>query len=60
MFVVDINEDLCTGCNECVSTCPVQMLAIKNSKAVLTSDDCLGCQSCALVCPVEAIKITEF
>jgi len=60
MFVVEINETVCTGCGECVSSCPAQILAAENETASLVGDDCLGCQSCALICPAEAIKVTEY
>jgi ferredoxin len=46
----------CIGCENCVSACPVEAIAMENSKA-LVSDKCIGCGACVSECPVEAITI---
>ncbi|NLE77622.1 MAG: 4Fe-4S dicluster domain-containing protein, partial [Chloroflexi bacterium] len=57
MYIVSVNHDLCTGCGECVSTCPVSFFELQeiNGKTVSVPigepDDCLGCESCVAVCP---------
>jgi len=60
MFVVTVDEELCTGCGECVKACPAEIFKIENGKAVPSDDECLGCQGCVAVCPVGAIKVEEF
>jgi NAD-dependent dihydropyrimidine dehydrogenase PreA subunit len=60
MYVVTVDVDLCTGCGECVNTCPAQIFRIENDKSVVNDDECLGCQSCVAICPVGAIKVEEF
>ncbi len=44
----------CTGCESCVSACPVEAIAMKDRKAKV-SDQCIDCGACVGECPVEAI-----
>jgi NAD-dependent dihydropyrimidine dehydrogenase PreA subunit len=60
MYVVTVDQDLCTGCGACVEACPAQIFSIENGKAVASSDECLGCQGCVSVCPVSAISVVEY
>jgi len=60
MYVVTVDEELCTGCGECVNACPAQIFRIENGKAAVSSDECLGCQGCVSVCPAGAIKVDEY
>jgi NAD-dependent dihydropyrimidine dehydrogenase PreA subunit len=60
MYVVSADEDLCTGCGDCTTTCPAQIFKTENNKVVVSDDECLGCQSCVVVCPVSAIKVDEY
>lgn len=60
MFVVTVDVEACTGCSECVNTCPAQILKIDDDKAVVCGDECLGCQGCVSACPSGAIKVEEF
>ncbi len=61
MFIVSINEDECSGCNECSPNCPAKILGFENGKAVVTGDEseCMGCESCTTVCPTGAVSIME-
>lgn len=53
-----VSEPKCTGCEECVDVCPVEVFAMQNGKSVVANgDDCLGCESCVEVCPSDAIEI---
>ena len=60
MYVVTVDEDLCTGCGDCVDACPAEIFKIVNGKSVASNDECLGCQSCVAICTVEAIKVDEY
>ena len=65
MYIVTVDEELCTGCGECVDTCPNGVLELQEvdgktvSVPVLGPDDCIGCESCVIICPEEAITIQE-
>ncbi len=58
--IVEINEDLCNGCGECVHSCAEGALQIIDGKARLVSEIyCDGLGACLKECPQGAIKITE-
>ena len=41
---VEIDDDKCTGDEECVNVCPVGVMEMQNEKAVvINEDECLGC-----------------
>lgn len=58
--LIEINEELCTGCGECIPGCPEGALQIIDGKARLVSDlFCDGLGACLGTCPVGAIKTIE-
>ena len=57
-MAVSINKEKCTGCGDCVDTCPVEALSIKNEKAVV-NDECIDCGACVDTCPNNAISLQE-
>jgi electron transfer flavoprotein alpha subunit len=52
---VRINRDKCTGCEECVASCPVSAIEMKDGKAVI-NEYCEACMTCLNVCPEGAIS----
>ncbi|MFP3866689.1 MAG: ATP-binding protein [Desulfobacteraceae bacterium] len=57
---VEVDEEKCEGCEECVNVCPSGVLELQNEKAVVVAEEeCLGCESCIEVCPTGAITVTE-
>ncbi|MDR2755636.1 MAG: 4Fe-4S binding protein [Planctomycetaceae bacterium] len=55
---VEMNK--CTACGECVSTCPLEAIAIAsdhNDKAFVDPGTCSECGACVDVCPVSAIEL---
>ena len=60
MYEVEVDEEKCTGCEECVSVCPVDVYEMKDEKSVpANAEECIGCESCVEVCEQEAITVTE-
>ena len=61
MFIVTIDEDLCTGCDACADGCPAEILEFKDGKTVVSGDEaeCMGCEACTAVCESGAISIME-
>jgi len=51
-----IDEDLCTGCGNCVDNCPFVGIELIDGKAIIT-ENCTFCSACLDVCPVNAILI---
>ena len=58
--IVQINEDLCTGCGDCIPNCAEGALQIIDGKARLVSDIlCDGFGACLGHCPEDAITMIQ-
>ena len=61
-FEARVNEDLCTGCQDCVEKCPfyaVEMRKTEGSKklkAHIISENCKGCGVCIVGCKQKAMR----
>ena len=55
-MAVTVELDKCTGCGECVSSCPLDAIVIKDEKAVI-EDSCAECGACIDACPNKAIVL---
>ncbi len=58
--IIEIDEERCTGCGECVKACAEGAIAIVAGKARLVSENfCDGLGACLGDCPEGALTITE-
>lgn len=58
--IIEIDEELCDGCGDCVSACAEGAIQLIDGKAKLISDSyCDGLGACIGDCHVGAIKIIE-
>lgn len=58
--IIEINEDLCNGCGQCVVDCAESALEIIDGKAKLIADKyCDGLGACMGGCPTGALQIVE-
>jgi NAD-dependent dihydropyrimidine dehydrogenase PreA subunit len=58
--IIEINEELCDGCGQCVPDCAEGALQIVDGKAQMIADKyCDGLGACLEACPREALKIIE-
>lgn len=58
--IIEIDEDLCNGCGQCVLACAESAIRIVDGKALLVSDIyCDGLGACLGECPQDALKIVE-
>jgi heterodisulfide reductase subunit A len=60
--VASVDEALCTGCGNCVESCPFGAITMDRQEGVLDVCRidplvCKGCGNCAVACPVKAISL---
>jgi electron transfer flavoprotein alpha subunit/NAD-dependent dihydropyrimidine dehydrogenase PreA subunit len=55
---ISIDDDLCTGCESCLESCPFGGIDIIANKAAI-NENCNLCGACVDVCPVEAITLEK-
>lgn len=55
MATPKVNEEKCTGCGDCVDSCPTEAISLNNEKAKIDPDVCAECGDCINTCPSEAI-----
>ncbi len=51
---IRVDDELCTGCENCIASCPYGGIEIIDDKACIT-EDCNLCGACVESCPVDAI-----
>jgi NAD-dependent dihydropyrimidine dehydrogenase PreA subunit len=65
MFVVTVDMGKCGACEECIDTCPNELLALVEESGKKYAmykgdpDECIGCYTCESTCAEGAITITE-
>ena len=58
--IIEIDEEKCNGCGQCVEACAEGAIQLFNGKARLVADNyCDGLSACVGECPVDALKIVE-
>lgn len=58
--IVEIDEELCDGCGECVPSCAEGAIEVVDGKACVVADKyCDGLGACLGECPNDALRIVE-
>lgn len=66
MAKMTVNENVCKGCNLCVSVCPQKIIVLAKNRLnakgyspaeVLEMEKCTGCAMCGIICPDSAITV---
>ena len=58
--IIEIDEELCDGCGECVPACAEGAIEVINGKAHVVADKyCDGLGACMGECPNDALRIVE-
>ncbi|RMG04125.1 MAG: 4Fe-4S dicluster domain-containing protein [Nitrospirae bacterium] len=55
---IQVDRELCTGCETCVDSCPYDAIVMQEDKAFI-NEYCQLCRACLSVCPEGAIKEIE-
>ncbi len=66
-WLIEINENLCKGCDICIEFCPTDVFRKSDNlnrkgyylPVVARVEDCTGCRICDLLCPEFAIVIGD-
>jgi NAD-dependent dihydropyrimidine dehydrogenase PreA subunit len=60
MYKIEVDEEKCIGCGDCVDICPVDVYEMQDKRSVPVNEgECIGCESCIEVCEQDAITVTE-
>ncbi len=61
-ITAEINEDLCAGCQLCISNCPYAAIDYDEEKkiSIVTEELCKGCGTCVAGCPSGAARQKGF
>ena len=54
-----IDENLCTGCGDCIKVCPFDALSLKNGKAIVMNNACRLCGICMNACNFGAMAMAD-
>jgi heterodisulfide reductase subunit A len=57
-----VNEELCCGCQTCISVCPYKAISFNEEKKVSVVNEvlCKGCGTCGSTCPTGAIRSRHY
>ncbi len=57
-----VNEDICCGCQTCITVCPYTAITFNEEKNVSEVNEvlCKGCGTCGSTCPTGAIRSRHF
>lgn len=58
--IAQVDEERCSGCGECVLTCPYKAIELVEGKAQVNETLCKGCGTCVGHCLSKAITLLHF
>ncbi|MFW9780802.1 MAG: ATP-binding protein, partial [Candidatus Heimdallarchaeota archaeon] len=58
-YYAEIDEDLCTGCGNCINRCQMDAITLVNNISSIELKRCIGCGNCTLECLSDAITLRK-
>ena len=58
-YVSQIDENLCTGCGDCVEVCPFGAIEVSSLVAEVDRAACMGCGVCVSNCELGALSLVR-
>lgn len=59
-FEVAIDQESCSGCEDCLARCQMQALRMNGGQVVTVNKDrCIGCGNCVTACPTECLSMVR-
>ena len=58
-FLATIDDDACTGCDDCAARCPMDAIAGVDGSRRIDAERCIGCGVCTVACPTDAVTLRE-
>jgi len=58
-FYAKIDEELCSGCEDCIERCQFRALSMVNDVCEVDRNHCFGCGLCVTSCPSDAISLIQ-
>ncbi|HEX7468386.1 MAG TPA: 4Fe-4S binding protein, partial [Methanobacterium sp.] len=56
---IEVNEDKCIGCGECIAECPVDSIELEIPSPIHIDDKCVFCGKCVEKCQFNAITLGQ-
>ena len=57
MALLEIDRELCIGCEACVEACAFDAIHLDEQELAVANDNCTACGACIDECPVEALRL---
>lgn len=58
-YYVEVDPELCNGCQECVEKCQLGARVMVDGIAEVNLDRCIGCGNCVVLCPSNANRLQK-
>jgi electron transport complex protein RnfB len=58
-FVNQLEQELCTGCEDCIPACQFSALSMDDSLVNIDRERCVGCGVCVMQCAADALTLVR-
>jgi heterodisulfide reductase subunit A-like polyferredoxin len=58
-FVNQVDEAICSGCEDCIKSCQFDAISMENLLATVDTVRCVGCGVCVLACSTGALRLAR-